>query len=179
MLFSLGVAASVALAAAGALAIRRRILASEALWEAPGTDFMAFQQHLAGETGLAVNPEATVLCLARVGRAPRFLAPEQLLGVEVIEDGAVVLRRDRAAGWDRWERDRDVCARHERVTALSLRITVDDPAGRVHEVSFLSRAASKDSAAYRDAAASALHWYRVVERLLQGPRAAARAPMLL
>jgi hypothetical protein len=179
----------VALAALGALAVRRRLLAAAALWEEPGADFLAFQQHLEGETGLAVNPEATVLCLAQVGRPPRLLAPEQLLGLEVIEDGAVVLRRDRTGRWDGWERDDDVRAQHQRVSRLALRITFDDPAGpsprtslaprsgagegAVHLVSFLEAAVSKDSSAYLQAVEQVQHWFRVVETVLARARPAA------
>jgi hypothetical protein len=161
---------AIPLGVAAALAVRRRLVAAQALWETPGADFLAFQQHRAGDTGLAVNPEATALCLAHVGRPARLVAPERLLGAEVIEDGAVVLRRDRSGRWDGWERDLDLRARHQQVRGLALRVLVDDPAGPAHEVRFLDRAVSKESAAYREAAERAQHWFRVVSRLIERGR---------
>lgn len=159
-----------ALSTAAALAALHRRRRARALWAGPDAGFLAFQQHLAGGTGLAVNPEADVLCLARVGHPARHLGPEQVIGVEVVEDGAVVMRRDRASGWDAWDRDEDLGARHTRVARLELRIAVEDAAGPVHVVSFLPRAATKDSPAYRRALAEIEHWFGVVATLL------ARAP---
>jgi len=167
--------AAVALSAAVALLVRRRIRAADALWEGrPGAGFFAFQQHLAGETGLAVNPEADVLCLARRGHPARLYPPEQLLGVEVVEDGAVVMRRDRAGAWDGWERDRELASTYTRVSRLELRVAVEDPAGPVHVVGFLDRAVRKDSSAYREAVEEVEHWFRVVARLLSRGAPAAR-----
>jgi hypothetical protein len=156
-----------AAAAAAAWMVRRRILAAEAMWAVPGADFFPFQHHLGGEAGVAVNPEATALCLARAGRDARLLLPEQLVRVEVVEDGVVVMRRDRAADWDGWERDHDPRAHHLHVRRLALRIAVADGDEPVHEVTFLDSAASKDSSAYRQAMAQVQHWYGVVGTVLR------------
>jgi hypothetical protein len=155
-----------ALSAAAALLVRHRLRAADAVWQVPEAGFLPFQRHLGGETGLAVNPEADVLCLARLGRPARLCAPAELLGVEVLEDGAVVMRRDRAGAWDGWERDHELASLHAHVSRLELRVSVEDPACPVHVVGFLPRGARKDSAAYREAAGEVEHWFRVVGRLL-------------
>ncbi len=162
--------AAVALAAAVALLVRRRIRAADALWEGPEAGFFAFQQHLAGETGLAVNPEADALSLVRLGRPARLYAAGQLVGVEVVEDGAVVMRRERDGAWDGWERDHELATLHACVSRLELRVSVEDPAGPVHVVGFLHRPVRKDSSVYREAVGEIVHWVRVVGTMLARAR---------
>lgn len=162
--------------------------ARAAMVMAPG--FAPAQVFLGAKSALAVDAEGTRICLGEFAQPPRFIGPDQLVAVDVVEDGESVTRTDRlsqhmsalSGAIDHGRPGAVIGALTSKtvtrqvVNRLDLKLTIDDLARPVHVVGFLSGSARKDSATYRSAAGMVEHWQGVMTTLMHRAHPTPGAP---